>query len=135
MIFDTLLGTLALGSAAAATLTPGNSQQVLGRFEADAGWVQLFDGETTAGWRGIGKDAFPARGWDVVDGCLHHKAGGRQVNRVANRSLYLMFTIFLSHHRAAGSPDWQCSEGCKSRSIAPEFSIREEAGLERLSFE
>ncbi len=86
MIFDTLLGTLALGSAAAATLTPGNSQQVLGRFEADAGWVQLFDGETTAGWRGIGKDAFPARGWDVVDGCLHHKAGGGGGDIVTTRA-------------------------------------------------
>lgn len=38
---------------------------------ADEGWVSLFDGKTTAGWRGYGKPAFPEKGWEVVDGTLH----------------------------------------------------------------
>ena len=35
----------------------------------------LFDGTTTAGWRGFKKPAFPSTGWVVQDGWLVHKAG------------------------------------------------------------
>ena len=34
--------------------------------EIGDGWVLLFDGETATGWRGYGKDSFPA-GWEVVE--------------------------------------------------------------------
>ena len=34
----------------------------------DDGFVSIFDGKTTAGWRGYNKTAFPAEGWEVVDG-------------------------------------------------------------------
>jgi 3-keto-disaccharide hydrolase len=34
----------------------------------------LFDGHTTAGWRGFKKPSFPARGWVVKDGWLVHLA-------------------------------------------------------------
>lgn len=36
----------------------------------------LFDGRTANGWRGFKKEAFPAAGWEVVDGALHAKANG-----------------------------------------------------------
>lgn len=48
----------------------------LGRFERDAGWIALFDGLTTNGWRGVGQRPFPESGWNVVDGSLHHSAAG-----------------------------------------------------------
>ena len=38
--------------------------------EEAEGWLLLFDGETTDGWRGYNKDEFPARGWEVRDGTL-----------------------------------------------------------------
>ena len=38
--------------------------------ERAAGWRLLFDGETTAGWRGYNRDAFPDTGWAVIDGML-----------------------------------------------------------------
>ena len=38
--------------------------------EAKAGWVLLFDGTTSTGWRGYNKTEFP-KGWEVVDGTLH----------------------------------------------------------------
>jgi hypothetical protein len=44
--------------------------------ERDAGWRLLFDGKTTTGWRGFKKDAFPAAGWAVADGCLNKVATG-----------------------------------------------------------
>ena len=38
--------------------------------EKAAGWTLLFDGKTTAGWRGFHSDTFPASGWEVKDGCI-----------------------------------------------------------------
>lgn len=43
------------------TLSPGEQQE---------GWSLLFDGRTTTGWRGYGRDAFPEQGWGVEDGML-----------------------------------------------------------------
>lgn len=33
-------------------------------------WRLLFDGETTAGWRGINQETFPNEGWQIKDGQL-----------------------------------------------------------------
>lgn len=38
--------------------------------EQAQGWTLLFDGETTNGWRGVGKETFPSRGWHVENGEL-----------------------------------------------------------------
>lgn len=55
--------SLAAGaSGAGPTLTPA---------EAAAGWKALFDGTSTAGWRGYKEVAFPTKGWAVEDGALH----------------------------------------------------------------
>ena len=56
------LALIAAGTAMAApnTLTPQ---------EKAAGWRLLFDGKTTAGWRGF-KAAAPDPGWHVADGAL-----------------------------------------------------------------
>nr|MCU0362167.1 DUF1080 domain-containing protein [Bacteroidales bacterium] len=43
---------------------------------ADDGFVSIFDGTTTNGWRGYNKPAFPAEGWEIVDGTLHCKESG-----------------------------------------------------------
>jgi len=61
-----LMVSLSLMSAEPNKLTPEEEQ---------AGWKLLFDGKTTKGWRGLGRKEFP-EGWDVVDGCIHHKPEG-----------------------------------------------------------
>ncbi|MGC8990192.1 MAG: 3-keto-disaccharide hydrolase, partial [Verrucomicrobiia bacterium] len=35
-------------------------------------WRLLFDGKTTAGWRGFKQSGFPSKGWIIEDGCLKH---------------------------------------------------------------
>jgi 3-keto-disaccharide hydrolase len=44
--------------------------------EKAEGWRLLFDGKTTKGWVAIGKTEFPAKGWTIIDGALHHEKGG-----------------------------------------------------------
>lgn len=57
---------------------PAQAPNTLTADERAAGWTLLFDGKTTAGWRGFQKPAFPAGGWAVEDGaltCLGAKGG------------------------------------------------------------
>lgn len=44
--------------------------------EKKAGWRLLFDGRTTAGWRGFKKTDFPRDRWRVEDGALEHVPTG-----------------------------------------------------------
>ena len=48
---------------------------ILTEAEKADGWKLLFDGQTTADWFAIGGKPFPAKGWTVVDGTLHHAKG------------------------------------------------------------
>ena len=53
-----------------------------GAERATDSWTPLFDGKTTAGWRGYGETGFPKKGWAVEDGCLKKIAGERGGNIV-----------------------------------------------------
>ncbi|HEX5831448.1 MAG TPA: DUF1080 domain-containing protein, partial [Gemmatimonadaceae bacterium] len=46
--------------------------------ERDAGWRLLFDGRTTAGWRGFRQSGL-SDGWRVVDGALTHLGSGGDI--------------------------------------------------------
>jgi 3-keto-disaccharide hydrolase len=49
--------------------------------EAREGWKLLWDGKTTAGWRGARLDRFPQGGWEIRDGELTVlESGGREAN-------------------------------------------------------
>jgi len=52
------------------------AQNTLSEAERAAGWQLLFDGATTANWRGFKKAGFPEKGWAVRDGALLVTAGG-----------------------------------------------------------
>jgi hypothetical protein len=45
--------------------------------ERDAGWRLLFDGQTFAGWRGLGRDSIPAAHWLIEDGTIRKVASGQ----------------------------------------------------------
>src|SRR6266516_5915863 len=57
------------GAAPLNTLTPE---------ERAAGWRRLFDGKTTAGWRGWKMESMPS-GWQVVDGKLKRVERGAAI--------------------------------------------------------
>ena len=44
--------------------------------DKDDGWITLFDGKTSDGWRGFKMDHFPS-GWQIVDGSLQCIGSGR----------------------------------------------------------
>src|SRR3954471_20558442 len=44
--------------------------------EKQGGWKLLFDGKSTAGWRGAKQKTFPKKGWEVEDGWLHCLGAG-----------------------------------------------------------
>jgi hypothetical protein len=46
------------------------STNKLSRSEANDGWILMFDGNSTDGWRGYNREAFPATGWIIEDGAL-----------------------------------------------------------------
>lgn len=47
--------------------------------EKKDGWILLFDGKTTNGWRGAHREQFPDHGWKVEDGqIIVLKSGGRE---------------------------------------------------------
>ncbi len=60
--------------------------------EKAGGWTLLFDGVSTAGWRGLGMDGFPADCWEVRDGCLHC-LGGKKSNDLVTVQKYENFEL------------------------------------------
>ncbi len=63
-------------AATGAVTLPATVPNRLSAEEQQAGFELLFDGRDPAAWRGYRRDAFPASGWQVEDGCLRHAAGG-----------------------------------------------------------
>ncbi len=44
--------------------------------EKTDGWILLFDGQSTSGWRSYNKTTFPEKGWVIEDGCLKCNGSG-----------------------------------------------------------
>ena len=75
----------------------------------DDGFTTIFDGKTTTGWRGYNKPAFPAEGWEVVDGTLHVIGSG---TGEAGNGGDIIFDKKLSNFEL--SLEWKLSEGGNS---------------------
>jgi hypothetical protein len=71
-----ILTSRSMGALAAASIVflsfeaLGSGHTPLTPDEQKAGWILLFDGKTTEGWRSFKKQTFPEKGWVVEDGCL-----------------------------------------------------------------
>lgn len=58
------------GDGAGGVVETASAHNALSDAERSAGWILLFDGVSTAGWRGYDRDDFPAGGWSVEGGEL-----------------------------------------------------------------
>jgi hypothetical protein len=74
-LLPSFLGTILLGTLLAVSSTHGAEPNTLTDAERAAGWKLLFDGKTTAGWRGYQRQDMPP-GWQVLDGALVRVKGG-----------------------------------------------------------
>ena len=77
-----LLAALLVFAASSHAQKTSHSPNTLSEQEIKEGWKLLFDGKTTAGWRGAYKTAFPEKGWEVRDGMLlvQPSGGGEAAN-------------------------------------------------------
>jgi hypothetical protein len=73
--FLAIAAGLAFIGGSCASPEPGLNR--LSRAEANDGWKLLFDGQTTAGWRGCAQTNFPKQGWVIEDGCLKNDGSGQ----------------------------------------------------------
>jgi hypothetical protein len=74
----------------------------------DDGWVSIFDGKTTNGWRGYNSNGFPSTHWEIADGAFHCLGVGN--GNMTNTDLitdkkYENFELSL---------EWKISEGGNS---------------------
>ena len=127
----TSVALLGYGCAGGETADEPPAPNTLTQTEREAGWRLLFDGATTAGWRGYNAAAFPAQGWEVRDGSLVVVADGGGGDIVtegtfANFELSLEFKvtpgansgIFYGAIDQPGKPMWNS---------APEYQILDDA--------
>jgi hypothetical protein len=106
--------------------------------EQKAGWKLLFDGVSTKGWRGLGRKEFPPQGWEVADGCLHHKAkaGGGDItpeDPCENFELYIEWKVAPGansgiKYRVAESPGKTFAFGCEYQVLDDEHSAEGKKG-------
>jgi hypothetical protein len=105
---------------------------VLTAEEREAGWVLLFDGVSTEGWRGYNQETFPAQGWAVGDGNLIVFAsdgseaglGGDIVSEAEFSSFELVFDFKVSPVGNSGVFYLvQEHEGEELWEVAPEFQV------------
>jgi len=78
--------------------------------EAKTGWVLLFDGKTSNGWRGYGKSNFPSD-WNIEDGAIHLKGSGNGEAGSVNGGDLIYGKKFANFHLKV---EWKISEGGNS---------------------
>lgn len=113
-----------------APVTAIAAHNALTKAEMAEGWVLLFDGVSTDGWRGYGRDDFPSGGWTVENGELIGLStsgdmdGGDIVTTAEFEDFELVFDFKLGHATNSGvfyRVDEQ--EGAALWEVAPEYQV------------
>ena len=99
----------------AAIVCTSAAQNELTPEEKKAGWKLLFDGKSTAGWRGFMKKDFPEKGWIVKDGELQLEAGSKAAD-IISEERFSEFDLTW---------DWKLPEGANN---GLKYFILEERG-------
>jgi Domain of Unknown Function (DUF1080) len=111
-----------VASSTASGATPLTEEQRV------AGWRSLFDGTSTAAWRGYHEQAFPA-GWHIVDGVLT-KTGS--VHDIISRDQFGNFELTLDWKLSPGGNSGVFYRGTEEYEAiywtAPEYQLLDDAG-------
>lgn len=94
----------------------------------EGGWRSLFDGATTAGWRGYKKTDVP-NGWRVVDGALTRVGSGGDIittDQFGNFELSLEWKV--QPHGNSGVFYRVTEEGDQTYFTGPEMQVLDDAG-------
>ena len=105
--------------------------------EAKDGWKLLWDGRTTAGWRGAKLTSFPEKGWEARDGALSvvETGGGEAIagGDIVTVDQYENFELIVEYNITTGANsgikyfvDTTLNKGAGS-SIGCEFQILDDA--------
>lgn len=127
--------TLVLGLALAVFATgaiaqgaPMAQDNTLTPAEASAGWQLLFDGKSTAGWRGF-KTPAPDAGWKVTDGALSPdpKTSKDLVSKANFENFELTFDWKISPKGNSGVMYHVFDAGDETYESGPEYQILDNA--------
>lgn len=102
----------------------------LAQFPQDAdGYYVIFDGTSTNGWRGYGKDALPSR-WSIEDGCLNFSGTGTGEGQTGEGGDVIFAHKFRNFELEL---EWKVSKGGNSGIfyLAQEVTTKNEDGTER----
>lgn len=102
----------------------------LAQFPQDAdGYYVIFDGTSTNGWRGYGKDALPSR-WTIEDGCLKFSGTGTGEGQTGEGGDVIFAHKFRNFELEL---EWKVSKGGNSGIfyLAQEVTTKNEDGTER----
>ena len=98
----------------------------LSEAEQAGGWKLLFDGTSTAGWRGYRAEQFPEQGWKVEDGaliCLAAGGGGDIVTTAKYGDFELEFDWRVSAKANSGVIYRVDEEGSATYVSGPEYQV------------
>jgi len=117
-----------IGGAIMSSSLGGQTPNTLTAAERAAGWRLLFDGRTTAGWRGFRQDTMPV-GWQVVDGTLTRVAAGGDI---VTADQFASFELTLDWKVAPGGNSGiflHVTEGAGAvYETGPEMQVLDDAG-------
>lgn len=102
----------------------------LAQFPQDAdGYYVIFDGTSTNGWRGYGKDALPSR-WSIEDGCLKFSGTGTGEGQTGEGGDVIFAHKFRNFELEL---EWKVSKGGNSGIfyLAQEVTTKNEDGTDR----
>jgi hypothetical protein len=147
------MGILGWAVAASLITSAGLAGAELNRLTAEEnahGWKLLFDGKTTAGWRGMKGTPFPSQTWMIEDGAIRTKedeSGGDLITEQVFRSFELSVEWKISPRGNSGikylvqeewlSPHFQpdLSESQKRNqwlaAVGPEYQILDDDPAQR----
>ncbi len=99
---STIVGVLVLLSLGVAQAVRAQEPNTLTAEEKKAGWLLLFDGRTTAGWRGYRSDRMPAS-WKVENGSLlARRQKGESAGDIVTLNSYDDFELSLQWKMTRG---------------------------------